>query len=245
MGGFFKNNPVDTVVGSTDATEDTINETAVTETDSTSSFYRGSPEQTTVDGYVADAAGHAATAAQHAEDAEDSEQSASYYNFLASQQLGLAQSAANEAEGYRDTALQHRNSANISVQGASQHAATASQKATEASGYADDAADTVDTVYNYKDAAEIAASAALQSATSASNSANSILNLTVASGAVGSSPSYDASTGVLTIPRGNRGAGFTGGSYNDTTGIVTFSSNDGLGFSTSDLRTIEIDAGTF
>jgi hypothetical protein len=35
---------------------------------------------------------------------------------------------------------------------------------------------------------------------------------------------------------GATGDGFTGGSYNASTGIVTFTSNDGLGFSTSDLR---------
>ena len=35
---------------------------------------------------------------------------------------------------------------------------------------------------------------------------------------------------------GADGDGFTGGSYNSTTGIVTFTSDDGLGFSTGDLR---------
>ena len=76
MGGFYNGNPEDTVVGSTDATEDTINENAVTETDSTSSFYRGSPEQTTVDGYVADAAGHATAASNSASEASNSESAA-------------------------------------------------------------------------------------------------------------------------------------------------------------------------
>ena len=32
------------------------------------------------------------------------------------------------------------------------------------------------------------------------------------------------------------GTGFTGGSYNSSTGVVTFTSNDGLGFTTGDLR---------
>lgn len=77
MGGFYNGNPEDTVVGSTDATEDTINENAVTETDSTSSFYRGSPEQTTVDGYVADAAGHATAASNSASEASNSASEAS------------------------------------------------------------------------------------------------------------------------------------------------------------------------
>ena len=35
---------------------------------------------------------------------------------------------------------------------------------------------------------------------------------------------------------GNDGNGFTGGSYNAATGVVTFTSDDGLGFSTGDLR---------
>lgn len=37
-------------------------------------------------------------------------------------------------------------------------------------------------------------------------------------------------------PAGADGLGWTGGSYNVTTGIVTFTSDDGLGFSTTDLR---------
>ena len=40
---------------------------------------------------------------------------------------------------------------------------------------------------------------------------------------------------------GADGLGFTGGSYNSSTGIVTFTSNDGLGFSTGDLRTSYTD----
>jgi len=35
---------------------------------------------------------------------------------------------------------------------------------------------------------------------------------------------------------GDNGLGFTGGSYDSGTGIVTFTSDDGLGFSTTDLR---------
>lgn len=37
-------------------------------------------------------------------------------------------------------------------------------------------------------------------------------------------------------PAGDDGLGFTGGSYNPSTGVVTFTSDDGLGFSTGDLR---------
>lgn len=39
-----------------------------------------------------------------------------------------------------------------------------------------------------------------------------------------------------TGPAGADGTGFTGGSYDGATGIVTFTSDDGLGFSTTDLR---------
>ena len=41
---------------------------------------------------------------------------------------------------------------------------------------------------------------------------------------------------------GADGLGFTGGSYNSSTGVVTFASNDGLGFSTGDLRASYTDA---
>ena len=41
---------------------------------------------------------------------------------------------------------------------------------------------------------------------------------------------------AVSAGRGPKGDGFTGGSYEATTGVVTFTSNDGLGFSTGDLR---------
>ena len=56
---------------------------------------------------------------------------------------------------------------------------------------------------NFAISAQIAAN---QSAENASASADSILNLTVATGAAGTEASYDASTGVLTVPRGESGA---------------------------------------
>ena len=74
---------------------------------------------------------------------------------------------------------------------------------------------------------------------------------TVTTGAAGSSASVtnsgtsSAATFDFSIPRGDTGntgpagptgAGFTGGSYNSSTGVVTFTSNDNLGFSTGDLR---------
>lgn len=52
-----------------------------------------------------------------------------------------------------------------------------------------------------------------------------------AAGAAGS----DGSAGAPGA-NGANGTGFTGGSYNSSSGVVTITSNDGLGFSTSDLR---------
>ena len=49
------------------------------------------------------------------------------------------------------------------------------------------------------------AQAAEASATAAQASANSILNLTAATGAAGTEVIYNASTGVLTVPRGDKG----------------------------------------
>jgi len=43
---------------------------------------------------------------------------------------------------------------------------------------------------------------------------------------------------------GADGLGFTGGSYDVATGTVTFTSDDGLGFSTGDLRGVEGTDGT-
>jgi len=37
-------------------------------------------------------------------------------------------------------------------------------------------------------------------------------------------------------PKGDQGDSWTGGEYNKTTGVVTFTSDDGIGFSTDDLR---------
>jgi len=41
---------------------------------------------------------------------------------------------------------------------------------------------------------------------------------------------------AVSAGRGPKGDGFTGGSYNSSTGVVTFTSNENLGFSTDDLR---------
>ncbi len=78
--------------------------------------------------------------------------------------------------------------------------------------------------------------------------ASNLVTATVATGSPGTNVTYDANTGVLTVPRGATGntgptgltgatgAGFTGGSYDPSTGRITFTSDDGLGFFTGDVR---------
>ena len=44
--------------------------------------------------------------------------------------------------------------------------------------------------------------------------------------------------------KGDKGDGYTGGTYDASTGVVTFNSNDGLGFSTGDLRGADGADGT-
>ena len=56
-----------------------------------------------------------------------------------------------------------------------------------------------------------------------------------ATGATGADSTVPGPTGP-TGPTGATGAGFTGGSYDSNSGVVTFTSNDGLGFTTDDLR---------
>jgi len=85
---------------------------------------------------------------------------------------------------------------------------------------------------------------AAASAAAAAASATSVQTLTAATGAAGSSASYNGGTNTLTVPRGDTGAtgaagddsAWTGGSYASATGVVTFASDDGLGFVTGDLR---------
>ena len=60
------------------------------------------------------------------------------------------------------------------------------------------------------------ASTASNAATTATTQANSILNLTAATGDAGTNASYDASTGVLTIPRGADGSDATVNTSNVT-----------------------------
>lgn len=66
-------------------------------------------------------------------------------------------------------------------------------------------------------------------------SCNSCSNVTL--------PGVQGPAGANGAP-GDNGDGFTGGSYDVLTGIVTFTSNDGLGFSTGDLRGADGANGT-
>ncbi len=83
---------------------------------------------------------------------------------------------------------------------------------------------------------------ALYSLTSLTDSGNystivvSYLGHHLGAGALSSRVRVTFSNKGTTGDTGATGAGFTGGSYDPNTGIFTFSSNDGLGFSTDDLR---------
>lgn len=80
------------------------------------------------------------------------------------------------------------------------------------------------------------AQAAEASATAAQASANSILNLTVATGAAGTEVIYNASTGVLTVPRGDKGE--TDITAANVTGVLT----GGTGISIASNGTITNDS---
>lgn len=60
------------------------------------------------------------------------------------------------------------------------------------------------------------------------------------------SPTTYVNIGPVKGERGDNGTGWTSGAYNDTTGIVTFLSADGLGFTTNDLRGVSgvVNVGT-
>ena len=149
MSGFFKDNPPATQVGSEDATESTIQENAVTQTDTASGFYQGSPDQTTTDAYTADALA-SKNASEAAQAASEAAQAASE----------AAKTAAELAETNAETAKTNAETAETNV---AADAATASTKAGEAS---------ISASTSTTKAAESAASAAAAS-TSESNSAAS------------------------------------------------------------------------
>ena len=67
------------------------------------------------------------------------------------------------------------------------------------------------------------------------NAGNLLLGVQDAGGVWAAGTIGKALEDISTTP-GDKGDGWTGGSYDDTTGKVTFTSDDGLGFSTDDLR---------
>ena len=100
MAGFFKDNPPATQVGSEDATESTIQEDAVTQTDTSGGFFQGSPDQTTTDAYTADALA-SKNAAEAAKVAAETAQAASE---TAKANAETAEANAETAEANAETA---------------------------------------------------------------------------------------------------------------------------------------------
>ena len=197
MAGFFKENPPATQVGSEDATESTIAENAVTETDTSGGFYQGSPDQTTTDAYTADALA-SKNAAEAAKVAAQAAQAAAE----------TAKTAAETAETNAETAETNAETAEAN---AATDAATASTKAGEASTSATSAAASAATATTKAGEASTSASNAATSATNAAASATSIQTLNVSTGAEGTSVGFDSGTNTLTVPRGDTGAtGATG-----------------------------------
>jgi hypothetical protein len=83
-------------------------------------------------------------------------------------------------------------------------------------------------------AAAGSATAAAGSAGLASSSAGAAAASAIGAGAAATAAVTLAMAGIRS---GEDGKGWTGGSYSPLTGVVTFTSNDGLGFQTGDLRT--------
>ena len=156
MSGFFKDNPPATQVGSEDATESTIAEDAVTQTDTSGGFYQGSPDQTTTDAYTADALS-SKNAAEAAKVAAEAAQSASE----------TAKAAAETAETNAETAETNSQS---SASSSAASAATSTSKAAEAS-----ASESTSTTKAAESAASSASASISESnaATSATSAANS------------------------------------------------------------------------
>lgn len=85
-----------------------------------------------------------------------------------------------------------------------------------------------------------------------SNKTGSTTTVTVTGTFSGSPHTFDIEDGYTPIKdidyfdgaKGDTGLGFTGGSYEQSTGVITFTSDDGLGFTTSDLRGIDGDSIT-
>lgn len=171
MPSFYGENPPDTEVGSTDATESQVSEDAVTETDTSGGFFQGSPEQTTTEAYEEDArqakeaaetAQTAAEAAQAAAEASESAASSSESN-AASSQTAAATSATNASNS--------ASAAAGSATTASTQASNAASSATAAAGSASNAASSESAAASSETAAASSQTAAAGSATAAASSA--------------------------------------------------------------------------
>ena len=171
MPSFYGENPPDTEVGSTDATESQVSEDAVTETDTSGGFYQGSPEQTTTEAYEEDArqakeaaetAQTAAEAAQAAAEASESAASSSESN-AASSQSAAATSATNASNS--------ASAAAGSATTAATQASNAASSATAAAGSASNAASSESAAASSETAAASSQTAAAGSATAAASSA--------------------------------------------------------------------------
>ena len=180
MAGFFKDNPPATQVGSEDATESTIAEDAVTQTDTASGFYQGSPDQTTTDAYTADALAskNAAEAAQAAAEAaqaaaETAKTGAETAETNAETAETNAETAETNAETAEANAAASESAAATSATNAAGSATTATTKASEAATSASNAATSATSAETAKTAAETAETNAESAETNAASSASS------------------------------------------------------------------------
>ena len=173
MAGFFKDNPPATQVGSEDATESTIQEDAVTQTDTSGGFYQGSPDQTTTDAYTADAL-VSKNAAEAAKVAAEAAQAASETAKTAAETAETnAETAETNAETAETNAAASESAAAASATSASGSAATATAKASEAATSASNAATSATSAETAKTAAELAETNAESAETNAASSAAS------------------------------------------------------------------------
>lgn len=95
--------------------------------------------------------------------------------------------------------------ASQSATNADSDAVAAAQSATNADDDAQAAAQSATDADGFKQTAASSAQAAAGSAQAAADSAASIKNLSAGTGAVGTAASYDPATGILTVPRGDKG----------------------------------------
>jgi hypothetical protein len=168
------------------------------------------------------------------------------------------------AKSYRDDALTYKNQAQTAKTQAESAKSLAEAAKTQAQGSASAAQSSASAAAASTTAAEGSAGAAAASATSAGTSAGAAAGSATAAGtsaaaaagsatAAGTSAAAaagSASAAALAAASvrdgedGQDGKGWTGAYYNESTGIITFTSTDGLGFSTNDLRGPQGESGT-